>query len=253
MGGESRPFSLRATFANMFPLRDTIRSRSFPTANYALIAINVLVFLFESSLNQRIFNQFVFNFGLVPARLSLSQPLTYFTFLTSAFMHGSWFHLISNMWTLFIFGDNVEDRMGHARYMAFYLLSAVLAGVVHVFFTPESRMPTIGASGALAGVLGAYFLLFPRARVVTFIPLFFLPWFIEIPAFIYLGVWFLSQLSSGLVSLGSVGGFNNIAWWAHIGGFVFGVVLVRLFTRRPRPSYPYEIIDEHGPFRPHGD
>jgi membrane associated rhomboid family serine protease len=163
------------------------------------------------------------------------------------FMHGSWFHLLSNMWTLYIFGDNVEDRMGSARYLVFYLLAGLAAGLVQAAFDPTSTIPTVGASGAIAGVLGAYFLLFPRSRVITLIPLFFLPWFVEIPAVFFIGIWFLSQLSSGLMALGSAGAFGGIAWWAHVGGFLFGLITVYLFARRPaayRRWYP----DEHWPW-----
>lgn len=218
----------------MLPLRDSVRPRSLPLANYSLIALNVLVFLFEVSLPRESFPQLLTQFGLVPGRLSLARPVTLLTLFSSIFLHGSWFHLISNMWTLFIFGDNVEDRMGKGRYVAFYVLAGILSGVSHAYFTSGSSVPTVGASGAIAGVLGAYLLLFPRGRVLTLIPIFFLPWFIEIPAFIYLGVWFFSQLSSGLLSLGHLGGtqFSGIAWWAHIGGFVAGMLFVQAFVGR---------------------
>lgn len=223
----------------MLPLRDTLRARRFPVVNYALIGVNVLVFLLEAGMGPAPFRLFLTRFGLVPARLSLSQPFSYLTLLTSIFLHGSWFHLISNMWTLFIFGDNVEDRMGRLRYPLFYLLAGVVAGLTHALLVPQATVPTVGASGAIAGVLGAYFLLFPQGRVLTLVPILLLPWFIEIPAFIYLGVWFLSQLSSGLMSLGRLGGsFSGIAWWAHIGGFVAGLFLVYGFTRpRRRPQW----------------
>lgn len=231
----------------MFPLRDTIRSRTFPLVTYSLIALNVFVFLLEASLPPRGFERFLTVFGLVPARLAGGHPLAWVTVLTSMFLHGSWFHLISNMWTLFIFGDNVEDRMGHLRYLAFYLLSGVAAALTHAFFFPDSRLPTVGASGAIAGVLGAYFVLFPNSRVITFVPWFFLPWFVEIPAVIYLGFWFISQVSSGLLSLGQLSAFSGIAWWAHIGGFVFGMLLVRAFARRHR-VYTVWYRDEYWPW-----
>lgn len=221
----------------MLPLRDSVRPRSFPIANYTLIVLNVLVFLFEFSMGRGEFRSFLTVFGLVPARLSLAQPLTFLTLFTSIFLHGSWFHLISNMWTLFIFGDNVEDRMGTGRYLLFFMMAGMIAGLSHAYFMSGSRVPTVGASGAIAGVLGAYLVLFPGGRVLTLIPLFFLPWFVEIPAFIYLGVWFFSQLSSGLMSLGNLatgGNFSGIAWWAHIGGFVAGILFVSAFARRRR-------------------
>ena len=229
----------------MFPIRDAVRSRSVPVVNYALIAANVLSFLFVTSLGQRGFDQFLGAFGVVPARLSLVQPLTVLTLFTSMFLHGGWFHLLSNMWTLFIFGDNVEDQMGSSRYLAFYLIAGVVAGLVHTAFSPNSNIPTVGASGAIAGVLGAYFILFPRARVTTFIPLFFLPWFIDVPAIVFIGIWFLSQLSQGLLSLGAIGDFGGIAFWAHVGGFLFGLLLVRAFVARPRAAQLW-IPDDHG-------
>ena len=239
----------------MFPLRDTVRSRTFPAVNYGLIAVNALIFLFEATLGPQGFINLLDTLGVVPARVSLAQPLNVITLFTSMFLHGSWFHLISNMWTLYIFGDNVEDRMGPARYLVFYLLAGVVSGLVHVVVSitvygidsPLARTPTVGASGAIAGVLGAYFILYPRSRVITLIPLFILPWLVEIPAFIYLGFWFFSQLSSGLLSLGSYGNFGGIAWWAHIGGFMVGLLLVKLFIPRPK-TYEYWYPDEYWPW-----
>lgn len=221
----------------MFPIRDTIRSRSLPIATYALIGINLLVYLFQASLTDQSFVLLIQNFGLVPAQFSLQNPFSLLTIFSSMFMHGSWFHVISNMWMLFIFGDNVEDRMGSLRYLGFYLLSGLVAALAHAYFAPQLSVPTVGASGAVAGVLGAYFLLFPRARVMTFVPLFILPWFIEVPALIFLGVWFLLQLFNGLM-LGGVA-MEGIAWWAHIGGFLFGFVTAKFFVskrRSPRVS-----------------
>jgi membrane associated rhomboid family serine protease len=239
----------------MFPLRDTVRSRTFPVVNYSLIAVNALFFLIETSLGPQNFENLLEILGVVPASISLSQPLSLITLFTSMFLHGSWFHLISNMWTLYIFGDNVEDRMGSARYLLFYLIVGVVSALTHVIVTvtvygvdsPFARMPTVGASGAIAGVLGAYFILYPRSRVITLILLIIFPWFVEIPAFIYIGFWFFSQVSSGLLSLGSYGVFGGIAWWAHIGGFMVGLLLVRLFTRRPR-FYEYWYPDEYWPW-----
>lgn len=218
----------------MFPIRDSNRSRRVPVVNYTLIAVNVLSFLFVTSLGTRGFDSFLGSFGVVPARLSISQPLSALTLFTSMFLHGGWFHLLSNMWILFIFGDNVEDQMGSGRYLVFYLIAGTVAGLAHVVSSPNSNIPTVGASGAIAGVLGAYFILFPRARVTTFIPLFFLPWFIDVPAIVFIGIWFLSQLSQGLLSLGAIGDFGGIAFWAHIGGFLFGLLTVRAFVARPQ-------------------
>lgn len=220
----------------MFPIRDTIRSKSIPLVNLTIIAANVLVFIFQSTLSRRGFMSSIETFGLVPAQFSISRPYEFLTILSSMFMHGGWFHLISNMWILYIFGDNVEDRMGSGRYLIFYLVAGAIAAGTHIFFMPGLRQPTVGASGAVAGVLGAYFLLFPQSRVVTFIPIFFLPWFVQIPAFFYLGIWFLSQLANGLMV---DQGLTGIAWWAHIGGFVTGIVLVRLFERPKRIEIAY--------------
>jgi len=216
----------------MFPIRDTIRSRSTPIATYALIGLNLLVYLFQASLTDPSFVLLIQNFGLIPAQFSLQNPFSLLTVFSSMFMHGSWFHVISNMWILFIFGDNVEDRMGSLRFLSFYLLSGVFAALAHVYFDPLLSVPTVGASGAVAGVLGAYFLLFPHARVMAFVPLFIFPWFIEIPALIFLGVWFLLQLFNGLM-FGGVA-MEGIAWWAHIGGFLFGFVTARLFISKRR-------------------
>lgn len=245
MGGESRPFAIWEK--GVFPLRDTVRSRSLPWVTWGLIAVNAVVFLFETSLGEAGVARLFGAFALVPYRVSLDQPWTWPTLVTSTFLHGGWFHVISNMWTLYIFGDNVEDRMGSGRFLSFYLLSGIAAGLVQVIFDPASQVPTVGASGAIAGVLGAYFLLYPRARVITLVPLILLPWFVEIPAFIYLGLWFASQLFSGLLSLGAAGSFGGIAWWAHIGGFLFGLVMVNLFARRQRLAHRW-YPDEFWPY-----
>jgi membrane associated rhomboid family serine protease len=224
----------------MFPLRDTARTRSIPIVNWLLIGANTVIFLMEFLLQARLgsnyLQSFLTTFGMVPAKLSLGRPLSFLTILSSMFLHGSWFHLISNMWILFIFGDNIEDRLGSARYFAFYIISGVIAGLTEGLLLSKSTLPTVGASGAIAGVLGAYLVLFPRSRVLTLIPLFIFPWLVEIPAYVFLGIWFLSQLSSGLLSIGAMGNFGGIAWWAHIGGFLFGIVAGRLLIRRRRPD-----------------
>jgi membrane associated rhomboid family serine protease len=223
----------------MFPLRDTVRPRSHAYVTWGLIAVSVAAFVLETSLRGRAFDSVVRTYGLIPAALSPTDPASWLTLLTSVFLHGSWLHLGSNLWTLFIFGDNVEDRLGHARFLGFYLLSGVVAGLAHSLLAPGSTLPTIGASGAIAGVLGAYFVLFPSARILTFVPLIILPWLMEIPAVIYLGVWFLMQVSSGLLELGAAGAFAGIAWWAHIGGFAFGALTALRFRQRARvPASP---------------
>lgn len=218
----------------MIPLRDTVRSRSTPFVNYTLIAVNLVIFVYEVTLPGEWFRRFVLGYGLVPAQLTLQHPLAYLTLVSSAFLHGSWLHVLSNMWVLFIFGDNVEDRMGHGRYLAFYLLSGVAAGLVQAGFAAHSSVPTIGASGAIAGVLAAYLLFYPSGRVLTLIPLFIFPWLMEIPAFVFLGIWFLLQLWSGVMALGQLGStqVSGIAWWAHVGGFAFGLLAAWAFARR---------------------
>jgi len=219
----------------MIPLRDTIRSRHVPVMTWLLLVANVLVFLFESSLGVNLQNRFIYTFSIVPARLLDGQPLFFLSLFTSMFMHIGWFHLLSNMLTLYIFGDNVEDRMGSIPFLIFYLFSGLAAGLLQTFTSLNSIVPILGASGAIAGVLGAYMFLYPRARVVTLIFLFIIPWFVEIPALFYLAFWFISQLFSGIASFGAAGG---VAWWAHIGGFLFGLLLGRLFLLRPPPPPP---------------
>ncbi len=232
----------------MLPLRDTIRSRSFPLVNTGIILANILVFLFEVSLGPEI-GRFTRIFGVVPARfLAHTNLVQIITLFTSMFLHGGWAHIISNMMALYIFGDNVEDRMGHLRYLAFYLLCGLVAGLTHIYFNPLARVPTVGASGAISGVLGAYLVLFPTSRVITLVPFLFWPIFVEIPAVFYLGMWFISQLLNGTFALATAGviqAYGGVAWWAHVGGFLAGLLLVRLFTRRQvRRWYP----DEYWPW-----
>lgn len=231
----------------MIPLKDTVQSRSFPIVNWILIGVNIFMFLVELSFGPDI-ERFIDVFGLVPARLldipSLGQVTTIFT---SMFLHGGWLHLISNLLALYIFGDNIEDRIGHRRYLVFYLVCGLIAALIHIAFNSNSPVPTIGASGAISGVLGAYFILYPGARVITLIPLFILPWFVEIPAVFYLGFWFLSQLFNGALSI-AVGAqtYGGVAWWAHAGGFLAGLLLVGLFQQRRYIRRTY--VDEYYPW-----
>ena len=186
----------------MIPLRDTAPVRRFPIVNTVLIALNVLVFLFESLLGPDELNNLLMSFGMIPARFWEGGGLDrWLPLLTSPFLHGGWWHLISNMLALYIFGDNVEDRLGRVRYPLFYIGSGLAAHAAHLLAQAGSPIPTIGASGALAGVLGAYLLLFPRARVLTLVPFFYFLRVVQIPAVIYLGFWFVSQLFNGLFSL----------------------------------------------------
>ncbi len=242
----------------MFPLYDTIPSRSFPFVNYLLIFLNIVVFLFQMQLNELELDWFFHHFGLVPARYTSEyfametglSPDNYWPFFTNMFLHGGGAHLIGNMWTLYIFGDNVEDRMGHVRYLFFYLLCGVIASYTHFLINSHSTIPAVGASGAISGVMGAYMLLFPHSRIVFLLIIFFFIDFIQIPAFIYLLFWFAGQLFSGLVNLSiaalspgeSVGG---IAFWAHIGGFVAGMLLYRIFLKKEKEydDEYYELIE----------
>src|SRR6267378_3243460 len=179
----------------MFPIRDTVPSKNPPIATWLVILVNAIVFLLELGMPDAMIVRFFYLFGVVPARYTHPQwalwiglPIDdYWPFLTSMFLHGGWMHIIANMWTLWIFGDNVEDRMGHGRYVVFYLLCGLAAGLTHLLTNRGSMVPTIGASGAIAGVLGAYFLLFPRSRVITLVLVFIFPLFFEIPAYFYLG------------------------------------------------------------------
>ena len=214
----------------MIPLRDIIPSRTRPVTTVALIAINTLVFLYEVSLPQTQLRAFIRHYGLVPASFS------WLSVFTSLFLHGGWLHCIGNMWCLWIFGDNVEDRMGHGRFLVFYLLCGMLATCGHVLVDPFSLVPTIGASGAIAGVMGAYLVLYPRSRILTLIPIVIFFPVVEIPAVYFLGFWFVIQLFSGVGSLATSGGApaGGVAFWAHVGGFVAGVLGVFVFRRRER-------------------
>lgn len=221
----------------MFPLRDSTPSHSVPVVNYLVIALNVLVFLYEASLSPNQLNRFIDAVGLVPARfIEHLGPDQIFTIFSSMFMHGGWMHLISNMWALFIFGDNIEDRMGHIRYLIFYLICGIAAGITQVIVGGvHSMVPMVGASGAIAGVLGGYLLLYPHARVTTLLFLGYFSRITELPALIYLGFWFLSQFFTGMFALSRTAeqaAEGGVAFWAHIGGFVAGFILIKLFANR---------------------
>ena len=218
----------------MIPLYDTLHARRLPLANWLIIALNLLVFLYELTLPPVALDRLTRLWGLAPAQLLAQPAATWITIFTAMFLHGGWFHILSNMWVLFIFGDNVEDRLGSGRYLVFYLLSGLAAALLEVFILPGSRVPMIGASGAIAGVLGAYLVLYPRARVASLVPILFIFTIIEVPAMIFLPLWFISQLFSGWLALGGASG-SGVAWWAHVGGFLFGLATVMLFA--PRRAY----------------
>lgn len=229
----------------MIPLRDINPRHRVPFVTYALIALNVLAFLWELSLGQAL-ERTLFQTAFVPARFWIPGNWVFdvYTIVLSMFLHGGLMHIGSNMLYLAIFGDNIEDRLGHTKYLIFYLLCGFIATFAHAFFSPGSRIPAIGASGAIAGVLGAYLLLFPHARVMTLIPIIFIITVRELPAILLLGVWFVLQLFSGVGSLGVADAqdMGGVAYFAHIGGFVAGMVLIGLFGgfRRPRtPEYPW--------------
>lgn len=222
----------------MIPLRDRNPRHSFPAMTVLLIAANALVFFHQASLPADALQQMFLTWGMVPARLelALAEPQASLgaalgTLFTSMFLHGSFWHILGNMWFLWVFGDNVEDRLGHLRYLLFYIACGLGAGVTHAAVEWGSTVPSVGASGAISGVLGAYLVLFPGARVVTLVPLVIFFFQVQIPAVVLLGWWFLLQLMSGVAELGSAAG-AGVAWWAHIGGFLIGVVLVSLVRRR---------------------
>ncbi len=219
----------------MIPLRDDNPSSSRPVINYLLILSCVLIFIHMLSLGTlaRI-ERFTFSYGAIPAQLTGHAGNTgpaYATVVTSMFLHGGWVHLLGNMLYLWIFGDNVEDLMGHGGYLIFYLLVGIIATVSHVFVNPDSTAPLIGASGAIAGVLGAYLVLFPRARILSLVPLGIFFWTVKVPALFFLPLWFVMQFLTGLASIGHE---VPVAWVAHIGGFIAGLILVFVFARRPR-------------------
>jgi membrane associated rhomboid family serine protease len=213
----------------MIPLRDVIPSRTTPIVTILIIALNALAFWFELVLPSPERQAFIREFGIVPAHFEWS------TVLTSMFLHGGWLHFLGNMWYLWIFGDNVEDRLGHGRYLVFYLLCGAVAGLAQTLTSPDSPVPTIGAIGAIAGVMGAYFVLYPHSRVLTLIPLFIFIEIIEIRAIYFLGFWFLMQLFSGVGSVAhTTGTQGGIAFWAHVAGFAAGFLGVFVFRQPER-------------------
>ena len=228
----------------MLPIRDTVQSRNYPIVNSAIIAANILFYLIEMAQGDSL-EQFFIVYGLVPARYSVPEIAAYFSwgqqvfsFFSFMFIHGGFWHLLGNMWTLYIFGDNVEDQLGPFRYLFFYLLCGLASGLSHLFLNLDSQVPTVGASGAIAGVMGAYFLLYPKSRILTLIPIIIIPYFVELPAFVFLGIWFLIQFISAAGSSAQGGG---IAWWAHIGGFVFGMICLKLFMQVPETRLTQEV------------
>jgi membrane associated rhomboid family serine protease len=227
----------------VIPLKDTIFRQGFPSVTWIIILLNGIIFIFEISIPKNLLQQLFYLFGLVPAKYSYPNwayihgvPFDdYLSFVTNMFLHAGWFHIIGNMWFLYIFGRTVEDHMGHIRFMIFYILAGILASITYFMIDIHSRIPEFGASGAIAGVMGAYILMFPRAKILTLILILFFPWVVELPALVFIGYWFLIQLVSGTLTLASPTSQGGIAWWAHVGGFVSGMVMVPLFRRRVIP------------------
>ena len=224
----------------MLPIGDTIPNKNPPIAIWFVILANSFVFFCELGMPGQQLERFFYLFGLVPARYTYPEwaaavglPFNdYWPFLTNMFLHGGWLHIILNMWALWIFGDNVEDRMGTMRFLFFYLLCGLAGGIVHLLVNPDSTIPAVGASGAIAGVLGAYLVLFPFARVIVLLPILFFPLFFELPAVLFIGFWALSQLFSGTLSLAYQGNIGGVAWWGHVGGFAAGILLQFFFVKR---------------------
>ena len=236
----------------MLPVQFAVPTRYAPVVNWWLIGINVGAFLYEISLSPPELEWFLSRFALIPARYFAPMAysaadlflLDWLPFVSNMFLHGGWLHLILNMWTLWLFGPIVEDRLGSGRYLAFYLACGLVASVTHAAFNPTSTVPALGASGAIAGVLGASIVLFPLARLVMIIPILFFPFFFEVPAIFFAAFWFLTQLLQGsadlLLPTSDAGG---VAWWAHVGGFVTGVVLAPI-ARQSASRYRTYFADE---------
>ncbi|HVN22025.1 MAG TPA: rhomboid family intramembrane serine protease [Dongiaceae bacterium] len=228
----------------MFPIKDDQPRYSTPYVNTFLIVLNILIFFYQWSLGPRAGEAFARVYGEVPAHLAAflagspryTLPQVILPFFTSMFLHGGWMHVLGNMWFLYIFGDNVEDYLGHFKYLVFYLLSGLLAMATQVAIYPQSNVPTVGASGAIAGVLGAYFLLYPRARVLTW----FFVFVLYLPAWVVLGEWIVIQFLNGTATLSMASGrdLGGVAFWAHIGGFIAGMIMIKTFPERQRRS-PY--------------
>jgi membrane associated rhomboid family serine protease len=235
----------------MIPLKDTISRIGFPFIIWILIILNGIIFVFEVAIPKDILERTFYLFGLVPAKYSYPRwafihdlPFDhYLSFVTNMFLHGGWLHILGNMWFLYLFGSRVEDQMGHIRFLVFYFFAGIAANLIYFLVDVHSTIPEFGASGAIAGIMGAYIVMFPRARILTLIPIFFFPFFVELSAFFYIGYWFILQLFSGTLSLTFHDAQGGIAWWAHIGGFIVGIVLLP-FLRRKEHSYRESYPDE---------
>jgi membrane associated rhomboid family serine protease len=217
----------------VIPLRDVIPSRTTPYVTITLIGVNVLVFLFEVMLPESDLRTFLFSYGLVPSEFS------WFTAVTAMFVHASFMHVGGNMLTLWIFGDNVEDRLGHGGFLLFYLAAGLIANLAQTWSAPDAALPLVGASGAIAAVMGAYFVLYPHSRVLVLVFLLFFINIVEIPAILFLGIWFLMQLFGGVGQIGQAGDAGGVAFWAHASGFLTGVASMLLLRLR-QPHRPWD-------------
>lgn len=233
----------------MIPLKDSIPNAFRPIMVWIILGMNALVFLYTMGLGDLQLARFFHLYGVVPARLIHPEMAVmagypdggYYTLITHMFIHGDFLHFLLNSWMMWIFADNIEDVMGPFRFLVFYLICGAGALLTHILFNFNSSIPVVGASGAIAGVMGAYFLLYPHSRVITFIPIIIIPYIIEIPAVIFLGIWFLIQILSALSSGLSESG-TGVAWWAHAGGFVVGMAILPLFRNKKRCYYCYQKI-----------
>ncbi|MDU4960556.1 MAG: rhomboid family intramembrane serine protease [Sporomusaceae bacterium] len=221
----------------MIPLRDNLRSHSLPIMTIGLIISNFYVFYQELRLSDRALTAMIQQYGLTPIFLieainaASTAVADYSPLFSNLFLHGGWLHIIGNMWYLWLFGDNVEDWLGRLPFLAFFLLTGLIANLTHILLDPFSTIPVIGASGAVSGILGAYLILYPTARIKTLVPIFIFLQIFEIPAMLFLGLWFFLQLQ------GSAAAGSNIAWWAHVGGFLAGMLLIKIFPCRCKRSY----------------
>jgi len=230
----------------VIPLKDTTRRRSIPFVTLLLIAVNIAVFVYQIMLSSPATNIFINTYALVPSKIPLALAGRHYTLeqaivplFTCMFLHGGFLHILGNMWFLWIFGGNVEDRLGSFTYLIFYLICGIGSSVSQLLFSWGSHVPSLGASGAISGVLGAYVVLFPGSRILTLVPLFIIWFTARIPAVIFIGVWFLVQFLSGIGRLGAPGSVNagGVAWWAHVGGFLLGMFLAQGSRRQPAASY----------------
>jgi membrane associated rhomboid family serine protease len=225
----------------MFPISDTKRLGGFPFINISLIVITCYVFFLQLSASDP--EAFIYQYALIPSAISLANPSTWFPFLSSMFLHGGWLHILSNMWFLWVFGDNVESELGHIFYLLLYIGAGLIGGIAQYVLMPGSDIPMLGASGAVAGALGAYFTLFPNNRIKTLIPVFGFVTFTNISAKFMLGYWFVLQLISGAISLpGSGTEQGGVAFWAHIGGFLTGLVIGRVFAKTEKEVLEGEVL-----------